>query len=255
MIKSHRVRQNLAADRPSFGLIINFDSPWLVDAAGLIGFDFVLLDAEHGPLSPAIMEEMIRAAEAANMSALVRVPANVPHEILRYLDIGAVGIQVPHIDTAAEAKAGADAMRYPPQGSRGLAAITRAADYGMTVTPKEYLETANREVLFLPMVETQSAVDNVDAIAATPGVDALIIGPGDLSTSMGFAGDRTAPLVIKAIERILASGKTHGKPVSLPAANIAQAKDCLRLGAKIIQFPAINFIVGHGREMLKSFKA
>jgi len=255
MIKSHRLRQNLAADRPSFGMIVNFDSPWLVDAAGLIGFDFVLLDAEHGPLSPAIVEEMIRAAEAADMSALVRVPANVPHEILRYLDIGAVGIQVPHIDTAQEAKAGADAMRYPPLGTRGLAAITRAANYGMTVTPKEYVATANREVAFLPMVETQRAVDNVEAIASTPGVDALIIGPGDLSVSMGFGGDRNAPPVVKAIERILACGKSHNKPVSLPAANMAQAKECLSLGAKIIQFPAINFIVGHGREFLKSLKA
>jgi 2-keto-3-deoxy-L-rhamnonate aldolase RhmA len=236
-------------------MIINFDSPWLVDAAGLIGFDFVLLDAEHGPLSPAIMEGMIRAAEAADMSALVRVPANVQHEILRYLDIGAVGIQVPHIETAQDAKAAADAMRYPPEGTRGLAAITRAANYGMTITPKEYIDIANREVAFLPMIETQRAVDNVDAIASTSGVDALIVGPGDLSVSMGYAGDRAAPAVIKAIERILECGKTHNKPVSLPAANLGQAKECLRLGAKIIQFPAINFVVGHGREFLKSLKA
>ena len=255
MIKPHRLRQNFASDRPSFGLIINFESPWLVDAAGLIGFDFVLLDAEHGPLSPALMEGMIRAAEAADMSALVRVPANVPHEILRYLDIGAVGIQVPHLETAEETKAAADAMRYPPQGNRGLAAITRAANYGMTITPKEYMEVANREVAFLAMVETQCAVENVDAIASTPGVDALIIGPGDLSVSMGYGGDRTAPPVVKAIERILACGKSHNKPVSLPAANLAQAKECLRLGAKIVQFPAINFVVGHGREFLKSLKA
>ena len=237
---------------PVFGVIINFDSPWLVDAAGLIGFDFVLLDAEHGPLSPARMEEMMRAAEAAGMSALVRVPANVPHEILRYLDIGAVGIQVPHLETAEETKAAADAMRYPPLGNRGLAAITRAANYGMTITPKEYMEIANREVAFLPMIETPRAVENVDAIASVPGVDALIIGPGDLSAAMGHGGDRTAPAVKKEIERILARGLAHGKPVSLPAANLAQAKECLQIGARIIQFPAINFIVGHGREVLKS---
>jgi 4-hydroxy-2-oxoheptanedioate aldolase len=252
MIQAHRFRQRLASGHPVFGVIINFDSPWFIDAAGLIGFDFVLLDAEHGPLSPARAEGMIRAAEVAGMSSLVRVPANVPHEILRYLDIGAVGIQVPHLESAEETQAAANAIRYPPQGNRGLAAITRAANYGISVSPKEYMEIANREVVFLPMIETPRAVNNVDAIASTTGVDALIIGPGDLSASMGHGGDRAAPAVKQAIDHILARGQAHGKPVSLPAANLAQAKECLRIGAKIIQFPAINFIVNQGRDVLRS---
>ncbi len=118
----------------------------------------------------------------------------------------------------------------------------------MTISPKEYIEIANREVMFLPIIETPRAVENLDAIASVPGVDALIIGPGDLSAAMGHGGDRTAPPVKQAIEQIItARGKAHGKPVSLPAANLAQAQECLQLGAKIVQFPAINFIVGHGQ--------
>jgi 4-hydroxy-2-oxoheptanedioate aldolase len=252
MIKPHRYRERLADGHPVFGLLINFDSPWLVDVAGLIGFDFVLIDAEHGPLSPARAEGMIRAAEAAGISAIVRVPANVPHEILRYLDIGAVGIQVPHLDTAKETRAAADALRYPPMGTRGLAALTRAANYGMSVSPKEYMEIANREVVFLAMIETMSAVENIDAIAAVSGVDALAVGAGDLSASMGHGGDRTVPPVKDAITRVLAAAKAHGRPVSLPAVNQVQAKECLELGAKIVVFPATNLVVDQGRGLLRS---
>src|SRR5579871_4193019 len=203
MIGPHRFRTRLAGE-PVFGLIVNFASPWFIDAAGLGGFDFVMLDAEHGPLSPGSTEPMVRAAEAAGLSPLVRVPANIPHEILRYLDIGAAGVQIPHLETAEETRAAVDAARYPPEGHRGLAAITRAADYGAAVPTRKYMEIANREIAVLAMVETAKAVANIDAIAATPGVDAVIIGPGDLSASLGHGGDRSAPAVRDAIAHIIA---------------------------------------------------
>ena len=251
MIGAHRFRERLSAGHPVFGLIVNFNSPWFVDAAGLMGFDFAMLDAEHGPLSPESAEAMMRAAEAAGISPIVRVPANLPHEILRYLDIGAVGVQVPHLETAAETRAAADAVRYPPDGHRGLAAITRAASYGMSVPTKSYMEIANREVVFLAMVETAKAVENIDAIASTPGVDAIIIGPGDLSASLGHGGDRSAPAVKQAITHVIARARAHGKWVSLPAGDAGQAKECLQLGAQIVQVPAINFMVHFGRRFLK----
>ena len=135
MIGTHRIRERLSAGQPVFGLIVNFESPWFADLLALAGFDFVLLDAEHGPIVPATAEATIRAAEAAGMSVIVRVPGNLPHEIQRYLDIGAIGIQVPHVDTAEDARTGVSAMRYPPDGDRGLATITRAANYGATISP------------------------------------------------------------------------------------------------------------------------
>src|SRR6185437_9803275 len=101
-----RVRERLTAGQPVFGLIVNFESPWFVDLLALSGFDYVLLDAEHGPIAPGTAEATIRAAEAAGMSPLVRVPGNLPHVMQRFLDIGAVGIQVPHVDTAEDAALG-----------------------------------------------------------------------------------------------------------------------------------------------------
>lgn len=254
MIASHRIRERLSAGKPVFGLIMNFDSPWLVDMVALAGFDFVLVDAEHGPLVPATAEAMIRAAEVAGMSALVRVPGNLSHEIQRYLDIGAVGVQVPHVETAVDARHGVSALRYPPEGDRGLATITRAANYGATISPAVYMETANRELAYFATIETRLAVENIDAIASVPGVDGLCIGPGDMSVSMGHKGDRNAREVIQGIERVLASARAHRKWVSLPASDEASALACLKMGANIVQFPANYFVLHYGRRFLSAVR-
>ncbi len=251
MIGPHRFRQRLDAGRPVFGMILNVDAPWLVDTLGLTGFDFVLLDAEHGPLSPGRVEMMVRAAEAANVSPLVRVPGNVPHDILRYLDIGAVGIQVPLIETVAETRASVDAVRYPPEGNRGLATHTRASGYGAVVSPKEYMAITNRESVVLATIESKQAVELIDEIAAVPGLDVLAIGPGDMSVSMGFAGDRSAAPVQDGVKRAIAAGKKHKKWVSLPASTPAAARQCLAMGADIIQIPATNFMLEYGRQFIK----
>jgi 4-hydroxy-2-oxoheptanedioate aldolase len=251
MIGPHRLRQRLDAGQPVFGLIMNFESPWFADLLALAGFDYILLDAEHGPIVPATAEATIRAAHAAGISPLVRVPGNLPHEIQRYLEIGAVGIQVPHIDTAQDAQQGVDAMRYPPEGDRGLATITRAANFGATISPDDYMKLANRELGFFATIETAQSVANIDAIAAVRGVDGLCIGPGDMSVSMGHRGNRAAPEVERAIERVLGVAKATGKWVSLPASDEASAQRCLKLGANIIQFPANYFVLHYGRRFLK----
>ena len=113
MIFPNRLRQKLEDGRKVLGMMVGFPSPWFIDMLALSGFDFVVLDAEHGSIDPGQADVMIRAAEGGGMSVLARVP-NIPHEILRFLDLGVVGIQVPHIHNAGEAKAAADAIRYPP---------------------------------------------------------------------------------------------------------------------------------------------
>lgn len=251
MIGSHRIRERLTAGQPVFGLIMNFESPWFADMLALAGFDYVLLDAEHGPVAPGTAEATIRAAEAAGISPLVRVPGNYPHIIQHFLDIGAVGIQVPHVDSAADAKAGIEAMRYPPEGDRGLATITRAANFGATLTPDQYMTLANKEIAYFATIETAKSVENIDAIASTPGVDGLCIGPGDMSVSMGHRGNRSAPEVEQGVQRVLAAAKAHKKWVSLPASDEASAQKCLKMGANIIQFPANYFMLHYGKRFLK----
>lgn len=255
MIRPGRLRERLSAGKPVFGLIMNFESPWFADMLALCGFDFVLLDAEHGPIVPATAEATIRAAEAAGITPLVRVPGNLAHEIQRYLDIGCCGVQVPHVDTAEDARRGVEYLRYPPEGDRGLATITRAANFGATITPDQYMTLANRENAFFATIETATAVENIDAIATVPGVDGLCIGPGDMSVSMGHRGNRSAPDVEAGVKRVLASAKKHGKWVSLPASDAASAKRCLEMGANIVQFPANYFILHYGKTFLREVGA
>lgn len=250
MIGPHRLRLKLESNEPALGLIVNFPSAWFVDMAAVMGFDFVLIDAEHGPLSAESAEIMVRAAEAANISPIVRVPANVPHEILRYLDIGAAGIQIPHVENATQAAAAVSAIRYPPDGQRGLAAITRAAGYGIDVPVRDYMAIANRQVLCLPMVETALAAANIDEIAATKGVDAIIIGPGDLSASMGHAGDRTHPEVKAAVSNIMRRAKSNERWVSFSANDPEAIREAIAAGANMIQIASTALLARTGRDFI-----
>jgi 4-hydroxy-2-oxoheptanedioate aldolase len=250
VIGSHRFRSKLGTGETIIGPVVNFNSAWIVDIAGLIGFDYVLLDCEHGPMTAESIEMMIRAAEVAGISPIVRVPGNVPHEILRFLDIGAAGVQVPHVESAADARRAAAAVRYPPLGERGLAPTTRAAGYGIDMPVTRYVEDAHREVVLLVMVETAAAVAAIDEIAATDGIDAVIIGPGDLSSSMGHGGDRSAPEVLEAVRHVISRCKHAGKPVSLPAASVAQGRQCIEMGAHILQVGTAPWLVQAGREFL-----
>jgi 2-keto-3-deoxy-L-rhamnonate aldolase RhmA len=240
----------LAEQRTVIGTIVNFNSAWFVDLCGSMGFDFVMIDCEHGPMGPESVEMMIRAAEAAGISSIVRVPANVPHEILRYLDIGARGVQIPHVDSAAEAKAAVDAVRYPPVGKRGLAPITRAAGYGATMKVADYVDLANREVLVLPMIETAEAVAAVDAILDVPGIDAIIIGPGDLAASMGHRGNREVPEVKEAVAHVVARCKARHMPVALTGATPDAVRNCIQQGANIVLVGTAAWLLQAGRDFL-----
>lgn len=249
------MRQKLAAREPAMGPLINFDSPWLVDICGASGFDFVLIDCEHGPMAPQGVEAMIRAAEAAGISAIVRVPANVPHEILRYLDIGAVGVKVPRVESAQDARAAASAARYPPRGDRGLALSTRAAGYGVDVTPQRYIDIANREVFVIALVESARGVENIDEIAATDGIDLIALGPGDLSASMGHGGERSHPDVVEAMRHVIARTKAHGKYCSLPANDPAAARQCFAQGADVVFVGPGAWLVQAGRRFVADARA
>jgi 4-hydroxy-2-oxoheptanedioate aldolase len=251
-VAGERLGQKLAAGQTVVGLIQNFNSPWMVEIAAAIGFDFVLIDCEHGPVSLEGVEAMVRAADASGIAPMVRVPANLPHEILRVLDLGAAGVQVPRIESALDAAAAVRAVRYPPQGDRGLAGSVRAAGYGARGPIRAYVEQANRDVLLWAMVETAAGVAAIDQIASVAGVDAIAIGPGDLSASMGFGGDQTAPDVRAAVSYVLGRCAALSKPASLPGASAEQIAACKQAGARIVQVGAAPWLLQAGRALLQA---
>ncbi|MEE2675226.1 MAG: aldolase/citrate lyase family protein [Myxococcota bacterium] len=174
------LKQKWAAGEPSYGVWCAIPSSYVAEACAHAGFDYVCIDLQHGMIDYPVATEMILAAHAGGSVPIARVPSNDLGAINRMLDAGAMGIVVPLIESVADVEAAVRACRYPPDGGRSFGP-NRAA---LAAGPR-YFESANDNVLCIPMIETRPALDEIEAIAAVPGVDALYVGPNDLSLSLG----------------------------------------------------------------------
>lgn len=200
MLQTNRLKQALTDGKTVFGLLNSIPSPLVVEMIGYAGYDFVILDMEHVCVNPETLENMVRAAECAGMTALVRVPNAASESILRALDCGAQGIVVPHIRNRADAEQAVAASRYYPLGSRGISG-GRTTGFG-TIDLPTYFERANREITVMAMIEDKEGVDNLDAILSVAGIDMVLEGAIDLSQSYGVPGQAQHPSVQAAIDKI-----------------------------------------------------
>ncbi|MFB6206750.1 MAG: HpcH/HpaI aldolase/citrate lyase family protein [Haloglomus sp.] len=191
--------------------------------------DFVLLDTEHTPNSLETVTDCARAVDAAPGDALplARVPWNDPVRIKRLLDTGVGGVMVPMVESAEEARAAVEACRYPPEGGRGIAAA-RASEYGRRF--EEYYESANEDLLTILQIETEAGIEHVAEIAAVDGVDALFVGPADLSANLGVFGEWSNPDLVEAISAVLDAGAAADTPVGTLASNPEEVRDLGSLG-------------------------
>lgn len=191
----------------------------VAEMASHAGFDWCLIDAEHGPNDLITIQGQLQAMNGAPASAVVRVPVAEDWMLKQVLDLGAQTVLIPMIDTADQAAKAVAACTYPPQGVRGLgSALARASGYNAIA---DYPATANDQICVMVQVESKMAIENIDAIAATQGVDVVFIGPADLSADMGYLGKTDAPevedAIAHAIARIHAAGKVPGIVLFDPA--------------------------------------
>ena len=236
-MRTNSTKTKLAAGQVVFGAIISRYSPDLVELLGAIGYDFVMIDCEHGPMNLDQVEHMVRAAEVFGITPIARVPDHADHTILRYLDRGLQGVIVPHINTGGDASAVAGAARYHPEGHRGVGG-GRAHDYGAKVSREESTRWINSQTLIIPMVEDTEAVENLDAILAVPGIDVVHVASGDLGQSMGNPGPREVrELMRQVIPRIRAAGKMVGVGGNSPA-DAAGVAEFIKLGAQFVTISA-----------------
>jgi len=202
----------LLAERPVIGPFSKTCDPGMVEAMGIGGFDFCILDAEHGPCGWETMGRLILAAEARGMAPIVRVPGLSAEGIGKALDLGAAGVQVPQVATPDDVKQAVAAGRFAPRGQRGVCRYVRAADYSAKGRDA-YFQTANERLLIVQL-EGREALDNLDAIIAVGGFDIVFVGPYDLSQSMNLTGQVDHPKVIEAmanvVERCRAAGLIVG---------------------------------------------
>ena len=217
-MKTNRMKARLLAGTPAYGASVMIPSPQLVEMLGCAGFDWVLIDCEHGTISLETVELMVMAAEAAGITPIARPATNSASHILQLMDRGVMGVQVPHVNSAEDARRAVQAVKYHPQGARGLAVGTRSSLYGFSGPMQEYVAAANRETLVCVQLEDAEGIQRADEILQVEGVDVFFIGPSDLSQSMGHPGNPKAPEVHTAISKTMAKIVAAGKIPGLPAA-------------------------------------
>ena len=253
-MRTNTTKAKLAEGKVVFGGIITRYAPDLVEILGAIGYDFVMIDCEHGPMNLDQVEHMVRAGEAFGITPIARIPDHSESTILRYLDRGLQGIIVPHINTGAEAAAVAKAARYYPDGNRGMGG-GRAHDYGIGHSRDESTRWINSQLLVIPMVEDVEAVKNLDEILAVEGADVLHVAASDLGQSLGNPGPEEVRRVMKeVIPRIRSGGKSVGVGGNAPT-DTAGVAEFIKLGANFVTISAWGLLRLGAEDFLRKVRA
>ena len=256
MLQTSKVKQKLKNGEIVIRAFLRSSDPTSAEIMALAGVDLIVIDNEHYPFNPQRMETIIRAAETYGAECMVRVPNTEPARIAQIMDMGAIGVVVPHIESREEALAVVNAVKYAPVGHRGFCPITRAADYGFTASPADYPVRANRDSVVSIMVETKRGLENLDEILSIPEIDVVAIGPSDVSASYGLPGQPDHPVVKAAIEegqrKIIASGKCLCDLYKNPE----QAKKAIRSGVRMFQIGSpLQLLSGGFKELIQGVKA
>ena len=223
----------MKAGETVYGPFINSGSTIACEVAGLCGFDFLMIDSEHGPTDVLLNRDLITAAEYRGCPPLVRV-SNASYDlILRTLDVGAHGIMVPQVNTKEKAEAIAYAAHYYPEGLRGVAS-TRSSDYGFCSPFPRYFELANKRNLTIAQCENLAGVPYLDDICSVEGIDMIFVGPYDLSSSMGQPGQVGYDAIKEVVEKVLEATKKHGKLAGIFTKDAAEAKMYSEMGFRFI---------------------
>ena len=227
-IPQNRFKLALVEGRQQIGLWCSIPGSFTAEALAVTGYDWLLLDTEHSPNEVTDVLAQLQAVAPYDVSPVVRPAANDVVLIKRFLDLGAQTLLIPFIQTAAEAAAAAAATRYPPQGIRGVAGLTRATRFGKAAG---YAARASEELCLLVQVETRAALAEIEAIAAVDGVDGIFIGPSDLAASLGHPGNTEHEDVVAAVEDAIVRIRRAGKPAGILTLDPPFARRCIELGA------------------------
>lgn len=247
-LRPNPFKHALAQGRRQIGLWLSLASPYAAEAVGDAGFDWMLLDMEHAPSTLDSVLGQMQALAAYPGAAVVRPASNDPVRIKHLLDMGALSLLVPYVQSVEEAQAAVAAVRYPPRGLRGVAGGTRAARFGRAT---DYGRRAEEEICLLLQVETIEALTQLEAIAGVDGVNGVFIGPGDLAASMGLVGQPLHPQVKAAILDAIARLCAIGKPAGVLTADSDFARACLDAGALFVAVGSDVGLLVRGADSLR----
>jgi len=224
-------RERVRAREPGIGTFLGLGSAAAAEICALSGFDWLLVDLEHGGGGEDALLGQILAAAVHQVPLIVRTESAERIRAGRVLDLGAAGVMVPRLDTAGQAAEAVSHLRYPPAGVRGVAGYNRARRFG---TDGRTPEQVNESILSIIQIETLGALENVEAIAQTPGVDVVFVGPADLSTALGVPGDLEAPEFRTAVTRIVTAARQAGIASGILSRNADHAAACIEDGFSFV---------------------
>jgi len=226
-------RARLKKGEVLFGVFCKTTAPEFIEIIGHAGFDFCILDMEHGPVPLETLQNLIRAAEGSGVLPIVRTRDSAPEGVAQPLDLGAAGIQVPQVSSQAEAQTVVDAVKFAPLGHRGVCRFVRAANYS-AMDRSAYFAAANETLAILQLEGT--ALGEYEKVADVPGVDILFIGPYDLSQALGVPGEIEHPKVLEEMRKIIAVAKRKGKTIGVFADSPTQAQRWIEAGVQYIAY-------------------
>jgi len=249
------VKQRLRRGETVIGTMVQeVRTPAIAQILKQVGFDFFMVDMEHGPYSLEAASDIIRMGRVVDMCPLVRVASPEYHLITGPLDMGAMGIMMPRIETRDEVEEFVACMKYPPLGKRGCSSDAPHSEYDFGPL-SDFISINNEDTLVIAQIERKVAVDHIDDLLSVPGVDAALIGPEDLSISMGFPGQTKDPVVVEAIEKVIESAQKNGVTAGIHMGNIEALTQWMNKGMRLIMFSSdLGFIMDAGSEGLSQLR-
>ena len=239
------LNMRLPPSKLSIGVFCELPAPASIEIIGAAGWDFVVIDCEHAPITAQMLPDFIRASETAGIPAIVRIAENNAAAIQHALDSGAAGVQIPQISSVEAARAAVSAARFHPAGQRGLNPFVRAARYSAEPL-SEFVKRSNEEITLVLQIESAEGLRAVDAILEVPGIDVLFIGPYDLSQSLGIPGQTSDPRVFEAGEAMVQKASARGVRVGVFTNSEAEALRWKNIGIEYLVYTADTVVLLNG---------
>jgi 2-keto-3-deoxy-L-rhamnonate aldolase RhmA len=253
-VAENPVKRALKEGKVVLGATVTTASPDVAATMAGVGFDFLWLEMEHSPLTLESVRGIVLASRGLKAVPFTRVPVNEPWQAKRVLDIGSLGVIFPFVNTREAAERAVKACHYPPAGIRGYGPTLAATRWGFTSA--DYTKFADSQVMVIVIVEQKEALDNVEEIAAVPGIDVLFFGANDMSYALGVGGRLDHPLVEEAGARILAAASKHGVPVGYPASAPAEIQKRIAQGYRFFQTAnELGLISAGARDLLAKVRS
>ncbi len=244
-MKKSVVKQKLQSGEPVLVNKICFSNADMAELIGLMGFDCLWICTEHTQIDASLLKDMIRAARVSGMDCMIRIGQNSYDDIMRFLEMGANGVMIPHLQDAEHAQEIVRRAKFPPIGERGIDGISADAEFGL-MPIEEYVKQANDETFIVVQIENRHTLENIESIAKIEGIDVLFVGPADLSLSLGIAGKVKHPKIFEVIERVVRACEGTSSVCGTPYIDKEYCKKLMDIGVKFFTGISDNRVIREG---------